>query len=603
MLQICTCRRSNSWRADGSFGVQSGELGLKLCLRHIIECLILFFGEDFEQLLAALGVLTGGLCFSLIRQLDRDDMLDDLDLIGKFILLGGLGAQQGFLAGGLEFFIKGLEDAVKVLNAQIPEIFGADPALEGETYLLRVAISNSSIVVTSFLCLNYDLEHALGLAFNFDDKGIVTGGGETDAGELVIDRLHGHLRAEGFKDALVGQQLLLDKFIVEAVELVRILAALEHEEIMAIADTGLFVPIVGGVHGNADRGKLIRADVPNIAAGDIALEFILDGELAVLESDGGHRDIRAGRNRVAVFILMDLTVGLDLSDKAVVSGAAGKAADIEFILTISHLLQHGPGDIFNGRNIFAGTRNINIQIAAGKTTAIGIPDIINRGATVCIFIRTVPVIRFIVPLDGEAEHTIDLSACPLDILADIGISQIARVGPCESVIPFEHRFGVGIDRGGQRDHVLGEAVFHEQLQLLGDGQDIRDEFINTDLLYMGESFRVNGNLLFHSGKGICDCTVHTGHGVAVGKEDIVDADVIETGKAAGQGIHIAEFRNGFLGVLKHFVLVKIAWGAYSWRGRHTLIGGDGSVDILAFRQVNEQCADAGIADAGESRIH
>lgn len=406
-------------------------------------------------------------------------------------------------------------------------------------------------MVTSFLCLNYDLEHALGLAFNFDDKGIVTGGGETDAGELVIDRLHGHLRAEGFKDALVGQQLLLDKFIVEAVELVRILAALEHEEIMAIADTGLFVPIVGGVHGNADRGKLIRADVPNIAAGDIALEFILDGELAVLESDGGHRDIRAGRNRVAVFILMDLTVGLDLSDKAVVSGAAGKAADIEFILTISHLLQHGPGDIFNGRNIFAGTRNINIQIAAGRTTAIGIPDIINRGATVCIFIRTVPVIRFIVPLDGEAEHTIDLSACPLDILADIGISQIARVGPCESVIPFEHRFGVGIDRGGQRDHVLGEAVFHEQLQLLGDGQDIRDEFINTDLLYMGESFRVNGNLLFHSSKGICDYTVHTGHGVAVGKEDIVDADVIETGKAAGQGIHIAEFRNGFLGVLKH----------------------------------------------------
>lgn len=120
---------------------------------------------------------------------------------------------------------------------------------------------------------------------------------------------------------------------------------------------------------------------------------------------------------------------------------------------------------------------------------------------------------------------------------------------------------------------------------------------------MGESFWVNGNLLFHSGKGVCCCTVHTGHGVTVGKENIVDADIIETGKAAGQGIHIAEFRNGFLGVLKHS-FCKNSLGALIVGGSdHALIGGDGSVDILAFRQVNEQCADAGIADAGESRIH
>lgn len=153
-------------------------------------------------------------------------------------------------------------------------------------------------MVTSFLCLNYDLEHALGLAFYSDDKGIVTGGGEANAGKLVIDRLYGHLRAEGFKDALVGQQLLLDKFIVEAIELVRVLAALEHEEIMTVTDTGLLVPVIGGVHGNVYGDKLIRADVPNVAAGDGGLEFILDSELAVLESDGGHRDNRAGRNWV-----------------------------------------------------------------------------------------------------------------------------------------------------------------------------------------------------------------------------------------------------------------------------------------------------------------
>ena len=63
-------------------------------------------------------------------------MLDDLDLVGEFILLGGLGTKQRFLAGGLEFFIEGLKDTVKVLNAQIPKILGADPALEGKTILI-----------------------------------------------------------------------------------------------------------------------------------------------------------------------------------------------------------------------------------------------------------------------------------------------------------------------------------------------------------------------------------------------------------------------------------------------------------------------------------
>ena len=199
----------------------------------------------------------------------------------------------------------------------------------------------------------------------------------------------------------------------------------------------------------------------------------------------------------------------------------------------------------------------------------------------CIFIRTVPVIRFIVPLDGEAEHTIDLAACPLDILADIGISQIARVGPCESVIPFEHRFGIGIDRGGQRDHVLGKAVFHEQLQFPGDGQDIRDEFINTNLLYMGESFWINGNLLFHSGKWVCGCTVHTHDGIAVGKENIVDADIIKTREAAGQGIHITEFRDGFLGILKHSFCEDSFGALIVGRGDHALISSYSGVDILA----------------------
>ena len=94
--------------------------------------------------LRALGVLTGGLCFSLIRQLDRDDMLDDLDLIGKFILLGGLGAQQGFLAGGLEFFIKGLEDAVKVLTLRSQRSSVLIQPLKGKRYLLRLRFSNSS---------------------------------------------------------------------------------------------------------------------------------------------------------------------------------------------------------------------------------------------------------------------------------------------------------------------------------------------------------------------------------------------------------------------------------------------------------------------------
>lgn len=245
-------------------------------------------------------------------------------------------------------------------------------------------------MVTSFLCLNYDLEHALGLAFYSDDKGIVTGGGEANAGKLVIDRLYGHLRAEGFKDALVGQQLLLDKFIVEAIELVRVLAALEHEEIMTVTDTGLLVPVIGGVHGNVYGDKLIRADVPNVAAGDGGLEFILDSELAVLESDGGHRDNRAGRNWVAVFILMDLTVSFDLSDKAVVSGVTSVAMNVKLILAVFHSGKIRPCDIFDGRFTMVGIDNIDIQIAAVcKATLFTKPDMTARAFAVRVLVRLI----------------------------------------------------------------------------------------------------------------------------------------------------------------------------------------------------------------------
>ena len=86
-------------------------------------------------------------CMKLTTEINHAARLVDVDeygVVGTDMLYGFV---AGVLAGNYditELFIDGIlriidhdmDAAVKVLNAQIPKILGADPALEGETVLI-----------------------------------------------------------------------------------------------------------------------------------------------------------------------------------------------------------------------------------------------------------------------------------------------------------------------------------------------------------------------------------------------------------------------------------------------------------------------------------
>ena len=105
-----------------------------------------------------------------------------------------------------------------------------------------------------------------------------------------------HAGAERLKHALMFEQLILQELIVEAVGLLRIDAVLEHEEIMAVANAGLAVPIVRRIHNGGNRDEGVGLERPEIL-GDRRgrLQMELSGKFAaIIEGDGGNLDTLAG---------------------------------------------------------------------------------------------------------------------------------------------------------------------------------------------------------------------------------------------------------------------------------------------------------------------
>ena len=66
-----------------------------------------------------------------LLQLGVDDILDDLDLGRQDLVLRSAGVQKALLLRLLLLGLKRLEDAVQLLDRQIPEVLGGDDALVG----------------------------------------------------------------------------------------------------------------------------------------------------------------------------------------------------------------------------------------------------------------------------------------------------------------------------------------------------------------------------------------------------------------------------------------------------------------------------------------
>ena len=99
-------------------------------LRSLVaQVLILLLSEDIENLLLLVTKLLGVLSLLGLLQLGVDDMLDDLDLGRQNLILRRTGIQKALLLRLLFLRLERLENAVQLLDGQIPEILRGDDTL------------------------------------------------------------------------------------------------------------------------------------------------------------------------------------------------------------------------------------------------------------------------------------------------------------------------------------------------------------------------------------------------------------------------------------------------------------------------------------------
>lgn len=115
--------------------------------------------------------------------------------------------------------------------------------------------------------LKCNFENALSGAFHLNQQAVSLRGGEAQAGKLIFHILNGCLAPQGLKDPPVLFQLRFQELIIEAVGPLGVDAVLEHEEVVAVADAILLVPIVGRVHDNRNWNELVALEPPNILRG------------------------------------------------------------------------------------------------------------------------------------------------------------------------------------------------------------------------------------------------------------------------------------------------------------------------------------------------
>ena len=392
------------------------------------------------------------------------------------------------------------------------------------------------------------------------------------------------------------QQFVLQVFIEEAAGGVGVPAVLQKEEVMFIADAGDFIPVVGRVADQGHGNEVVGLDVPYFFGGLVGWEVMLDGELVSLFGDGGYFDTFAVKEFSSIGIGMDGAVEFDFCPEAVIAGSSDKAMNPEGIRTVAHPGTAGPCDVFYGCILFRSC-NVYVQFSCADTTICEI-DMTVRSPTVGV--QVVVAVPLIVPLDAEAKVSGYAAAGFFHVLSNIGIGDVAGVRPAEGVIPLEHRGSFGILGSDEGDEVFGMLPFHVGFYLAHGGQDIGEELFDMDFFYSvkgkGFLFGVGG----HSGEDIIGIDVlHTADYASVGKEDVIDGDVIQTGESSAEGVHIAHLFQFCLCVVQHFL---------SEDGLGTFIVG-GSYDILVplysgfkistFGDIGKEGADAVVAHMGD----
>ena len=207
-------------------------------------------------------------------------------------------------------------------------------------------------------------------------------------------------------------------------------------------------------------------------------------------------------------------------------------------------------------------------------------------------IQVISVIHFaIIPLNAETQNAVDVTASRLDILTDVAISDVSRICPTKAIVPLEHGLSVFINGSNQRNHVLSVFIFQKNFDFLSGWENIRHKFIYADFFDFGEL--LYGDIGHHV---IKDITSNTLSSIAIGEQDVVYGDIIQSSVSALQRIHVAKFGNSLLRILQH-TLGEDSFGALviSW-GDNLFITSHRSIQIHAFRNISQQDANGMIAD-------
>nr|DAZ71222.1 MAG TPA: hypothetical protein [Caudoviricetes sp.] len=130
-IQMQAARTFNDFHID-ILPLQSDqfcEFSFQLGHIHALKLRILLLGHDSQNLITLFLFLSGGLAVLGFSQLNRHDILHQLDFVSQFRIGRAFCRQQRVFIGSLLLTVQHLEDGIQILNPQTPQILYGHNAL------------------------------------------------------------------------------------------------------------------------------------------------------------------------------------------------------------------------------------------------------------------------------------------------------------------------------------------------------------------------------------------------------------------------------------------------------------------------------------------
>ncbi|MNO13217.1 hypothetical protein D3C76_28460 [compost metagenome] len=345
-----------------------------------------------------------------------------------------------------------------------------------------------------------------------DGHEIIAGGGEADAGQLVIDNRAQGLGTKDLEHLTVLIQLRTQVLVVDATGRFWVLAAFEHEQVMLVADLAV-IPVVWAEHQGFYLAELLGWDAPDFTADALADNTLGNGQVHDLASHyfkGDDFDVFTGTGTLAVAVLVQLAIVFQFDDEAyVVTATTSPLVHHDAVDTVTRI---HPAEVLH--RVFGVLHATSIHIYIKDAGLVAEVDVAIRAVAVNVQIIAVE------PCQRDTQLGIgDVTPGSFHLLLD-GVGDVAVVRPCEVVWPLEQLADFCIDWSSQADKVVGVLVRDHHFQLGSLRHDIGHELFGTD----GQARDTPTGFLHlaRTKESISQMVTHDLFGSAAGPEHVVD---------------------------------------------------------------------------------